>query len=201
MKNTSFTTLRKELDQAITYADATEARTLAHKGLSLAQYKESLGEIMYFTAQIAIIDENYATAIRFLDLAIKYAPFDGAAYNDRALCMIELGDPDSALDYFNKGIEVEPDYATIYHNKGWFLHQSGDEEQALICLKKALKLEPDRAVTYENLASVYIKLGRLHDALDSYNKALMVMPPSCEAINHQIQTAINHLEKRIGEHQ
>ncbi|MBU1997264.1 MAG: tetratricopeptide repeat protein, partial [Candidatus Omnitrophica bacterium] len=151
MNHPDFTQLRRLIDNAITYNDLDLAKKLASHGLNMSQEMEVLGEQMFFRAQLEIIDDNFDNAIKYLDNAIKYNPTDGAAFNDRALCMIELGRIDGVLRYFDKGIEVEPDYETIYHNKGWFLNKLGQHCEALDLFKKALELDPNRAVTYENI--------------------------------------------------
>ncbi|MCM8775455.1 MAG: tetratricopeptide repeat protein, partial [Candidatus Omnitrophica bacterium] len=122
MKPISMNQLRRALDDAMTYADFKRAEELAQRGIRTARAKEWVGEIMYFKAQMKIIREDYKSALKYLGLAIKYDPKDGAAYNDRALCVIELGQIEDAFAYFDKGIEAEPDYATVYHNKGWLLN-------------------------------------------------------------------------------
>ena len=180
--------LRRKLDDAITYADLDRARQLAQEGLKGAQAQELLGEIMYFKAQAAIIDEHYAKAINFLNRAIEFNANDGAAYNDRALCTIELGGNEAlALADFDKGIEVESDYASVYHNKGWYLNKLGKHLDAIPYFEKTLALEPDRAVTYENLADTYLHLGEKQKAIAAFGKALQCLPPFNVIIKEQIE--------------
>ncbi|MBP9853544.1 MAG: tetratricopeptide repeat protein [Candidatus Omnitrophica bacterium] len=183
----NFSDLRKSLDEAITFAELEKAEQIADQGLEFALFKEDLGEIMYFQAQHAILDENFNLAIRFLKEAVEYNPFDGAAYNDIALCMIEIEeDVHETMSYFDIGIEVEPDYATIFHNKGWFLNQLGRPQEAIAYLNKALTIEPDRAVTFENLADVYIKLGETAKAISAYQTSLRLLDQSYPDIRQQI---------------
>ena len=193
MNHPDFTQLRRLIDNAITFNDLEQAKKVASEGLSMAQEMEVLGEQMFFRAQFEIIDDNFEDAIKYLDKAIEYNPYDGAAFNDRALCMIELGTIDGVVKYFDKGIEVEPDYETIYHNKGWFLNKLGHHQEALVLLNKALELDPDRAVTYENIGNVYENLGRINDAILAYEKALSLIDPSCEDIKNQIYLQIKRL--------
>jgi tetratricopeptide (TPR) repeat protein len=116
-RNSIFISLRDKLDRAITYGSCEEAIGLAKEGLRQAENLDSSGEIEYFKGQIELLGGNFTAAIEHFDAAIGHNPKDGAAYNDRALCMVELGIIDEAFLYFDKGIEVEPDYATVYHNK------------------------------------------------------------------------------------
>lgn len=188
--------LRKELDDAITYGTRKASMEIARKGLRLAQEAEQPGEIEYFKAQIQIIRKNFTAAIEHCDRAIELNPHDGAAFNDRALCMIELGIIDDAIPFFDRGIAVEPDYATIYHNKGWLLNNIGRHTEAIRCFYKALELEPGRAVTYDNLADAQQALGDRQGALASYRKVLELLKPGeCPGIRKQIQTRIESIER------
>lgn len=192
------TELRIKLDEAITYGTKKEAQQLAKEGLRKAQDKNLPGEIEYFKGQMEILKENFVSAIEHFDRAIKYNPNDGAAYNDRALCMVELGIIDEALIFFNKGIEVEPDYATIYHNKGWLLSNVGRYAQALECFKKALRLEPNRPVTYDNLADTLYNLSDFKGAKGAYEKVLKLLKPGqCKDIRRQIRAKIKLIETKL----
>ena len=167
---------------------------MAQEGLKVAQAQEILGEIMYFKAQAAIIDEDYHEAISFLNRAIEFNANDGAAYNDRALCTIELGGNEAkALADFDKGIEVESDYASVYHNKGWYLNKIEKHQKAILYFEKTLELEPDRAVTYENLADAYLNLGAKQKAIEAFQKALQCLKPSHTEIKDQIEAKIKKL--------
>lgn len=185
--------LRLELDEAITYGDIEKANIFAKDGLELAHREENLGEIEYFRGQIELLNEDYNKAIRHFDKAIIFNPKDGASYNDRALCMIEMGETIDALGYFDKGIEVEPDFATIHHNKGWLLSKLGRYDEAIDCFSKALELDQNRAVTYENLADVYYKKGDIRLSLRYYNKAIDLVKPEYIDIKEELLKRIKDL--------
>jgi len=186
-------TIRLELDAAITYGHTSKARRLAAQGVKVARQQIDLAEVMYFRAQQKIINEEYREAIRFLDLAIRFNPQDGAAFNDRGLCMAEMGMLREALTYFDRGIAAEPNYATIYHNKGWLLNRLGRHTEAIMLFNKALDLEPDRAVTFENLADTYLQLGRLKEARDAYRQSLALLKSAPRTIREQINGFLQQL--------
>ncbi|MFH1339201.1 MAG: tetratricopeptide repeat protein [Candidatus Omnitrophota bacterium] len=196
-----FKEFRKRLDDAITYGCFELAEEIAQQGLRQASEKGYLGDAEYFKGQLEIINGNYCEAIEHFDLAIEYNPYDGAAFNDRALCMVELGIIEEAFYYFDKGIEVEPDYATIHHNKGWLLNKTGRHSEAIECFRKALELEPERAVTYENLANALANLGDYREALASYRKASDLLKPEYSDIKEQIDAEIKSLEAKINQGQ
>jgi len=190
--------LRLALDDAITYGSKRQAMKLAREGLSRSRLKGLAGEEEYFLGQVEILKGRFAFAIEHFDLAIKYNPKDGASYNDRALCMVELGIIDKAFDYFDRGIKVEPDFATIHHNKGWLLNNIGRHTEAIKCFKKALLLEPKRAVTYDNLADALLNLGDYKRALSAYRKVLELLKPGCcRGIRKKIREQIGSIEEKI----
>ncbi len=198
-KNNQFSKLRSELDQAITYGTKKNARQLARFALAQALENKLPGEIEYFKGQVGILKGDFVSAIEHFDAAISHNSKDGAAYNDRALCMVEIGIIDGALVYFNKGIAMEPDYATIYHNKGWLLNNIGRHTEAIKCFQKALELEPDRAVTYDNLADAKFNLSDFRGALEAYRKVLELLKPgSCLSIRKEIKKQIKTLEQKAG---
>jgi Flp pilus assembly protein TadD len=190
--------IRLDLDEAITYNDIDKAKQLAQAGLHAAKDKELLGEVEYFQGQIEIINENYAKAIEHFDRAIEFNPKDGASYNDRALCMVELGVIDEAFEYFDRGIQAEPDFATIYHNKGWLLNKVGRHKEAIDNFNKALELDESRAVTYENLSDAYFLSNDFTSALVYLRRALDVLNPVYEHIREELLSKVKDVETRIA---
>ncbi|MFA5114929.1 MAG: tetratricopeptide repeat protein [Candidatus Omnitrophota bacterium] len=197
-QKSKFFSLRLKLDEAITYGTHEDAIRLARQGLEVASAEGVLSETEYFKGQEELLNGNFTFAIEHFDAVIKANPQDGAAYNDRALSMVELGIIDEAFYYFDKGIEVEPDYATVYHNKGWLLNNIGRHSEAIRCFNKALELEPQRAVTYDNLADALSNLMDYRGALGAYRRVLELLKPgSCQEIRQEIARKIKHLENII----
>ncbi len=196
MNHPSFTQLRRRVDEAITFDDQVQARRWIAEGLRLAQQKECPGELLYFRAQEAIVAGHFMDAIDLLEKALVFNTLDGAAYNDIALCMVELGQIEGVLGVFDKGIAVEPDYATIHHNKGWLLNKLGRPTEALVCFRQALALEPERVVTWENMANAYEEQGRIPEALDACRKALAFLHEPDGAIRQQLEAEIERLSSR-----
>lgn len=198
-KTASLPLWRDRLDQAITYGTKKAARAIARQALKQALAKHFSSEAEYFKGQLAMLAGKPNKAIEHFDCAISLNPHDGGAYNDRALCMVEIGIIDQALDYFNRGISVEPEYATIYHNKGWLLNNIGRHTEAIVCFKKALLLEPNRPVTYDNLADAWFNLGGYEAAYQAYSKVLKLLKPGqCRSIRKQIILKLKELEINLS---
>ncbi len=199
MNHPGFTSLRRQVDAAITWNDLDNARRVIAEGLRLAQARECPGELMYFRAQAAIVEERFADAVGLLERALLFNPRDGAAYNDIALCLVEQGRIEGVVELFDKGIAAEPDFATIHHNKGWFLNKIGRPSEALICFEQALALEPRRVVTWENMADAYEELGRVPEALGAYRNALAFFDGPAAGIREQLQAEVARLELKESE--
>lgn len=200
-KHCALPKIRKQLDDAITYESRKKAWLIAGEGLRLARAGKHEAEAHYFLAQKDILKNRFVSAIEHLDKTIALNPADGAAFNDRALCMVELGIFDEALVFFDRGIAAEPDYPTIYHNKGWLLNNIGRFRESIECFKKALMLEPCRAVTFDSLADSLYNLGDLSGALDAYQRVLRLLKPGqCRSIRKLIKERIVSLEKTIAHH-
>ncbi|MFA6218096.1 MAG: tetratricopeptide repeat protein [Candidatus Omnitrophota bacterium] len=189
--------LRISLDEAITYGRRRLAKRLVTDGLRQARNGELLGEWEYFKGQAEILKGNYFEAIMHFDKAVAYNPSDGASYNDRALCMVELGLINEAFAYFDKGIEVEPDYATVYHNKGWLLNKVGRHKDAIEYFKKTLSLEPDRAVTYENLGDSLAHLEQYRASLAAYKKAIILLKGNASGIKRQLVSQMRRIGRKL----
>jgi tetratricopeptide (TPR) repeat protein len=196
-KMDTFLQLRISLDDAITYGHLRLAGRLVEDGLRLTRQGEFLGEWEYFKGQKEILKGNYFGAIAHFDRAVSYNPHDGASYNDRALCMVELGLIDEAFAYFDKGIEVEPDYASVYHNKGWLLNKVGRHKEAIEYFKKTLSLEPGRAVTFENLGNSLAHLKRYRASLAAYKKAVILLKMDSSDIKRQLLSRMRQIARKL----
>lgn len=112
----------------------------------------------------AFRQQNYQEAIGLYqkEFELKPAPIplrgQGRAY-------IELGEIDSALQAFEKAIEIDSTYAQAYFSFALFYEDEGQYEDALEKALKALSLEPDN-LDYRYLAGQYmVQTGRSEEAL------------------------------------
>jgi tetratricopeptide (TPR) repeat protein len=53
------------------------------------------------------------------------------------------GDYESALQAYEKALELDPDFAKAWFYKAKLHHQLGQSSEALICGRRALELRPD----------------------------------------------------------
>jgi len=197
MVRDSLQSIKKRLDDALTFECLDEAKELAKEGYALARSKEVLHEMEYFKGEIALIEGKIQTAILHFDKAIQFNPFDAESYNDKALAYAEIGNYDEALEWIERGIEANPDYATLYHNKGWVLAQTGRLIDAVAYYKKALKFDSKRAVTHICLAEAYEKLGDVRLSFENYKKADALLPHRYKEIKEELLQRLHRVQRRL----
>jgi tetratricopeptide (TPR) repeat protein len=102
--------------------------------------------------------KNFAAAIRKCDSALAYDPEWGDAWVVKALALQKLGQPEKALECYNKGAEAEPTNYFVYINRAELHHQQKRLEQALADYAKYIKLRPNEPAAYLGRSAVYTDL-------------------------------------------
>ncbi|CAF1335730.1 unnamed protein product [Rotaria sordida] len=136
-----------------------------------------------------------------LDLALKYFTMAtdiqtspkslSYTYNQIALLYRDKGNPQLALEYFQKTLHIEeqilktnqynPVMATMYNNIGEIYVQLGDDENALKYLHHALDIRLKGTVsTHTDLAAIYTNLGNVYSRRNELKKALEVLEKALE---------------------
>jgi tetratricopeptide (TPR) repeat protein len=163
---------RKALDREITFFHFKRARKKISKCLKETKKKKDEFFLNYFLAQDKILKEKFLEAIGYLNKALKVRKNDGCAYNDKALCLADLGKFKEALDCFNQGLRRDPNCVSLYHNKGWLLNLLERYKEAVLCFKKALELDESRVEAIFSLADTYYHLGQRKLAKRYFRRAL-----------------------------
>lgn len=173
---------RELLDRQITYFHFSRAIRKINKCINLARKYKQPFFYYYFSSQVHIINDDFKAAISCLNKALILRPDDGCCYNDKALCLVELGKMDLAFNNFNQGIKREPDCASLYQNKGWLLHLHGRYKEAILCFHKAFEIDPDRIEAIFSLADTYQKLEDLTRARHYFLKVKLLLKHKCAVV-------------------
>jgi protein O-mannosyl-transferase len=124
----------------------------------------------YDNLGVAFQDKNdYQTAIKYHDKAIKFEPNSPYAYNNRASAYIFLGKYDEALNDLEKAIHISKDYADAYYNFGYIYFAKMQFQDAIKYFSIALELDPSSSEIYNYLAYSYSELGNTGRARDIIN--------------------------------
>jgi tetratricopeptide (TPR) repeat protein len=83
---------------------------------------------------------------------LRKNPTSFMAYNNLGSILHSEGDPNLAISYFNRSIEICPDNAEAYYNLGCAFVSQGDFNRAINYFNQAIKICPDYIKALNNLA-------------------------------------------------
>lgn len=133
----------------------------------------ALGKIYTFYKNGAMADEALAN----LEKARDYDPKNPDVYYAIADVYDSLKhNPDTAIQYLRKAIEVKSDFAKAYRYLGGVYLEKKDDAEAIKQLLKAIELDPKYLAAYLDLAAIYRDQKNYLDAIKYLNKAIDLAP-------------------------
>jgi tetratricopeptide (TPR) repeat protein len=109
------------------------------------------------------------------DHAIKTQP-SARAYDNRARLLSSEKSYDSAMDYYNKAININAADAEAYTNRGNIYFNTNKMDLAYQDYKKALSINPEYYSAWDNLGALLAMQGKYDSALINLNRALTIKP-------------------------
>jgi protein O-mannosyl-transferase len=103
------------------------------------------------------------------------------AYTRVASFLMEQGESEKALQYFEKALAIEPRYEEAQLARGALLLKSGRREEALAGFQQAVQLLPHSAMAHYDLGLVLAGNNRLDEAGEQLDLALKLKPDFAEA--------------------
>lgn len=97
------------------------------------------------------------------------------------LSLVNLGDPEGALPYFQHALELEPAYEdipSIYSYLGLCLKEMEQYKEALLVLKKGIDADPERTDIFNLMGFCHFKLKEHESAIDCFKNILKLNPSS-----------------------
>ena len=86
--------------------------------------------------------------------------------------MGKLSQPEEAIKYYNRALELSPGYADVYSNKGFACEKLGRLDEAIFYYDQALEINLKDARTYYNRGCIRMKLGEYDKAVLDYDLAI-----------------------------
>ena len=122
--------------------------------------------------------------IRLAMEAIKIDQAYGEAYQLMAYAYEDKNDFDSAIDNFNKAIELAPNLASSYYRRAWITaHITGKADAAIPDLEKVIKYEPESfsgIMAKGDLSAIQAgmetNISKYDEAIKNYTKAIKLSP-------------------------
>lgn len=133
-------------------------------------YSDAFSELGYAYYSLNMNDEsitNYRNSMN-LDKETDYHPILGIAdvYYDN------LKNYDSAIVYFEKGLQLQKNNKTAYYKLGWCYNDREKYNDAINPLQQALALDPDYGQAKNELGYAYYKLSRYDEALGIFRQIM-----------------------------
>jgi len=130
-----------------------------------------------------IITENKKPGMAINELKKMENMLPGKYYINFYLgsCHLALNDPEAALGYFIRAMELDPteqDIPSIYSYMGVCLKEMGEYRRALAVLKNAEKYDKERTDIYNLMGFSHFKLKEHEKAIACFKKVLQLDPGS-----------------------
>jgi len=96
-------------------------------------------------------------------------------YN-KAFSLGSLGQPEEAIRYYDRVLELEPKNTNAWNNRGVCCKKLGRNEEALRCYDKAVEADRHNASAWSNKGNILYSLARFTEAIVHLNRALEIDP-------------------------
>jgi tetratricopeptide (TPR) repeat protein len=110
--------------------------------------------------------------------------FPEADYFRGNFYLYEKGEPEEAIESFNKVIAQKPDWVPAYNDLATAYRDLGDTDKAIENYKKVLEINPQFAEALTNLGSFYFRAGKIAEARDLFEKAVKQFPNFVQALSN-----------------
>jgi tetratricopeptide (TPR) repeat protein len=92
--------------------------------------------------------------------------------------------PDKALEYFKKSLEINPQQAIVLNNLGNVYSDLKLYDKALECYENAIRLQNNYAQAWHNKGNIYFSLKDYSNSFESYKVAVQLNPTDSQNFNH-----------------
>jgi tetratricopeptide (TPR) repeat protein len=119
---------------------------------------------------------NYLAAADAFSEEIQRNPRSAAAWNNRAVARVRLGDLDDALRDYNRAIELAPNDPELYFNRANALVAAGQYQAAIMDYDRAIQLSPTYARAIFNRGTAHALAGSAEAARGDWQAAIALEP-------------------------
>lgn len=130
---------------------------------------------------------------KFLKVAESNSPDLQVAFWHLSIIDLKNNQPESALNWIDKALEIHPENANYHSEKGVIFHHLGKNSLALMSLNRAQELEPNNPYRYSSRAYIKDALKDVNGAIDDYQKAIELDPTDAVAYNN-----LGLLQEKLG---
>jgi len=149
----------------------------------------------------------YQTAETLWGATVAKNPNSFVAHDNLGFIQLQRGEVDTALEHFQRAVQLQPDDEAAHKNLGSALLQKGQVDEAMVHFQKALEMQPKDSGAENNLGFALFRKGRTDEAIAHYRKALTIQPDDTGARhnlgkallrNGQVDEAIAEFQKALA---
>jgi tetratricopeptide (TPR) repeat protein len=172
--------------------DFTRAEEELNKALALQPTSATYGSLTVVQLSAGKLDAAIATTDRW----ITAQPNDVMAYMNKGSLMERKGDPDQALQLFQKALQIKPDFPVAANNAAYLLLTQGkDLDVALTLAQTARRGLPDSPSTADTLGWAYYQKGTYRMAINLFQEAARKEPKNA-SYHYHLGMAYDKLNER-----
>ena len=146
------------------------ARVAADRGRAI---DDSLPEVHAALGAISLFhDWDFAGARASLERAVALNPSNVTPYTWLTIYHAIRGDPDTALEWARRAIQLDPLAAPATYSELFALYTAQRYTEAVECANRVLALNPAYAEGYRSLGWCLLALGRHQEAFDALRQAV-----------------------------
>jgi tetratricopeptide (TPR) repeat protein len=178
-------------DFSLAQIDAAEGKwnDAAARMKQVLSYNPTLTTAHLWLGDIEWIKGDSEGAIQEYQRVVDANPHDAVALNNLAYLLAEYRkQPDTALKFAERAVELAPDDPNCLDTLGWILYRKGLYSPAIPYLKRAITQSPNAILKY-HLAMAYAKSGARNSAQQTLARALKDNPRLPEAKLAQVALA------------
>ena len=94
----------------------------------------------------------------------------------------------SAIECYQKALEINPHYGDTAYNMGNVYNNQGKTEDAIRCYQQAISIHPENAESFNNMANAFKDQSKLTSAIHYYKEALKLKPDYHQAHSNLLFT-------------
>jgi hypothetical protein len=99
---------------------------------------------------------------------------------DKGAICYTYGNPQGALKYFKKAVELDPQNASAFYNQGICYAEMGQYQEAISAISKAIEIEP-RGIYFYGRGTAYLLSGDKDTAVQDFEQASALGDPDAQA--------------------
>ncbi|MFB2937866.1 tetratricopeptide repeat protein [Aerosakkonemataceae cyanobacterium BLCC-F154] len=120
--------------------------------------------------------QNYLEAVQDFSKAIDLNQNFSAAFSNRCLAYLQLGEYESAIEDCSQTVNLNPQNTEAFLNLGLAYYKLGNYQAAIANYHQVIKLNPTDFRAYYNRALAETDRQNYQDALADYNQTLNLIP-------------------------